>query len=299
MTDYVDWATPQAHAAAMKFGDQGTTTEIAALIATGNPAGSPGGVPLLDGATLLTNQTLSNITAGTSQNTGLLPLAGIGYKTRIDLQDHASAVATAFVKIQFDWQDSGTGIILLTESWVVVPGPNGTPHILKGRGPAGADQLRVTAFNDATSGDAVDMTIRIWESSTVFTRSDLRTDVLQSAGFQLPSVGMDQDILASTSPGALASGGTWTRVLPLYAGQVNLFGLTSSGAADGEFQVTGVGTKFGFTSDQFLFDQFTTAKGVLFQTLSLARFQCVVNATNHNAAAFSLSATVVIIEQEA
>ena len=87
-------------------------------------------------------------------------------------------------------------------------------------------------------------------------------------------------------------------VLPLYAGQVNLSALTSSGAADGEFTVQAVAPVFAMTNDQVILDKFTDAKGDLFQGLAFPRFQQVLIAQNHNAGTFGLSATLVVVETE-
>jgi len=283
MSDYPDWLEPNA---------------VAAAIATGNPGGTPGGVPLLHANTQIVSTTLSNILAGTNQNTGFFNTTQIGYECQFNIANNASLVALSFVKITFDWRDANSGIILLTEDWVVCSGPAGTSHSLTGRGPSAANQCRVTVTNDAASADAVNVDVRVFASSRIFTRSDMRTSAFQSASFTKAGQDVSGDIIGASSPGALGSGGVWTRLLPLYAGQANFFGLTSSGLADGEFAVTGIGSVFGMASNNFVYDNFTNAKGSLFQAMALPRYQCVATGTNHNAASFSLSFTMTLLETE-
>ena len=283
MTDYPDWQDATAYAAA---------------IATGNPGGAPGGVPLLHATAALINTTLANIAAAGSASTGTANTTQIGYECFISIANHTSLVAASYAQITFTWTDTTSGQVVLTERWIVNAGPHGTPHTLKGRGPSGANQLQVTVNNHSTSADAIDAVVLVISSSSIFTRSDMRTDSLQSANFTTTAADLAADIVGSMSPAVLGSGGTWTRVLPLYAGQVNLSALTSSGAADGEFTVQAVAPVFAMTNDQVILDKFTDAKGDLFQGLAFPRFQQVLIAQNHNAGTFGLSATLVVVETE-
>lgn len=283
MTDYPDWNDASAYAAA---------------IATGNPGGTPGGVPLLHNTSGMISASLTNITAGTNQNTGFFATGQIGYECFFTAANHTSLVAATFIKIVFDWQDAASGQIVLTESWVICTGPSNNAHTLTGRGPSAANELRITVFNDGSSADAADVTMKVFNSSRIYTRSDMRTANFQSASFTKYGQGLDQDVVGASSPAVLGSGGTWTRLMPLYAGQANLFGLTSSGAADGEFSVESIASVFAMTSNNFVFDGFTNAHGALFQALTLPRIQCITVATNHNAGTFGLSATMILIETE-
>jgi hypothetical protein len=281
--DYPDWNVPQATAAA---------------IATGNPAGTPGGVPLLSAADVALSATLANIAIGGNASTGPIPIAQTGYACYLTVQNHTSTTQISGVKIQFDWTDAESGLNVLTESWVVAAGPAGTPHVLKGRGPSAASQLTVTAFDASISSDAVDVGIDIVEDSRIYTRSDLRTYTLAGAGFTLPTSGMDQDILMSASPAGLASGGSWTRLLPLYTGTVNVLAIAGSGTSDAEIQVQGVIEAFGLGAQAVLADLFSDSHGNLNAQVGLPRFQCVITALNHNAGNKTIVGTCTVVEQE-
>jgi hypothetical protein len=243
---------------------------------------------LVTSSRTITQGGINQLAVGASTDIGPFPIDQIGYELWISCQNHTQAALPSDLFVSLHWTDTATGTLLGNEGWDFAAGPPGTPQIVTGHGPSTADSLIVKFVNNPGGGDAVDVSYVFLQNNRMYAYSDVRTRVLAGAGYMLGSPGEPQGILFNSSPAPIASGANWSRLLPLYVGQAEFQFRTSSGAADAEFTLNGIGTwtLANYTTE---YDQFTDSNGLLNVRWALNGLQSTVTATNRNANPQTLS----------
>lgn len=200
----------------------GVTTQIAALIATGNPAGNPGGVPLLALNNLLDKQLGKTIPHGTNYTSPNLPINQPAYDFALQVT-YPAGTTNAFLMVQFVWTDSaiGTGF-LTTETWFMVGGSQGLIQY-SGRGLTKGDTLQVIITNLDTAQTAT-ITYGITQHSRVLPRDDIRTTIFNNPGAAFTAAPSDlpSSVIAMAQAVSLAANSSFTWYLPLFAGLAQL-----------------------------------------------------------------------------
>lgn len=248
------------------------------------------GQPLVPASGELGSGAVGGLLAGTSTTLGPFTVSQTSWELYLAVSDHVSAVAQSDITVMLEWSDSATLVTVRQDGSGFAAGPLGTPHVVTGRGPTAGDTLTISLANSPGSGDALDITWYVWEHSRVELHTDVRTQVLAGAGYTLASNAVPQGILFAASPAPLAGGASWSRLLPLYTGPIDLTAVTSSAAADGLFTLSGVGTN-ALPHYNVLLSEHTGADGLLNTAWALPAQQAVITATNGNAAAQTLQAT--------
>lgn len=236
--------------------------------------------------------TATGIAAGASSSFGPFPVSGTGWELRALVQDQVSAVAVSDAEIRLQWSDSASGVTLFEEAWDVAAGPAGSGHDISGHGPTTGNQVTLKLTNQAASADAVTIIYRLWQTSRLYTNSDLRTRTPNGAGWTLSSASMPEGILGNTNAAAVATGASVTRLLPLYQGQVDIAAHTASGTSDLELLIQGISAGV-MPNTQTILDDFSDAHGNYNRSWALPGVQCKLVLTNHNAGAQTLLAAVL------
>lgn len=244
---------------------------------------------------IVNTDTVTGLASGASTTVGPFPVTQIGYEVFFDIVSSQSA-ALSVCQIRFQWIDSASGLIIKQESWYVSAGAaNAAHHQITGTGPSGGDQVQVIIANPAISTGTITVEYTLLQTPRIFSRSDWRSLQLGAASFTQSGVLTDFDVLTNTFP-AISGGGTTTRILPLYTGNVNLFLSTSSNTNDALIEVVALPTALVNTST--IFSGTTGASGLLETTIALPRVQCSVELFNNNAAQQALGLVMIINEQD-
>lgn len=212
----------------MLHANAGVTTELAALLATGSPAGAAGGMPLLR----YTNQV--GTAAGTSLPGGgpaqtLVNQAGItqpGYEGFITAWFPASAgVTIPFISVVFSWVDSASGYTVKAQYFTLTTGANAGASIAYYlNGPCYGDKLIITALNldPAVAADinwVINQTSHIFETDKIvqpqYATANAPPGFLNPNG--VPGLGVIATIVAALTPGQTAN-----RLMAVYSGKVLL-----------------------------------------------------------------------------
>lgn len=146
-SDWPDWMTTAQQELS---GFAGLSTQIAALIATGNPSGAPGGVPLLGAPALLYNYSVT--APANTGTTGILTQNGgaavvnmgnyLSYDIDVVVQCNA-AEPSPFVLWHFDWcLDAAGTVVAYSEAWGQPCSAAG--QRMFGNGPVRAQYLKVS-----------------------------------------------------------------------------------------------------------------------------------------------------------
>src|SRR6185312_13102006 len=224
-----------ANAQQMLDANQGVTTELAALIASGNPSGSPGGVPLIICATPLVQQAGAiNLGPGSVTTLGPLTVGQIAYEIYLELQETVAGPIQIGepVSVSLSWVDSTTGLQLGLETYNIIPASpsSAEPHTVHGRGPSRGDQLTITLTNTATVNVAALMnvletsrvySVALWQ--TFQSQGNLKFTGYTDTSFYPPSKVIADSLLT------VNAGNTAQRILPFYTGQAKI--LIVAGAA--------------------------------------------------------------------
>lgn len=200
----------------MLHANSGTTTEIAALLATGSAAGSPGGIPLIGlsgllGGAIATALSTSPTTLINAVGCGQISYEGI-------LQVWASA--NTFVTITMNWSIGGSTIE--EQVFTVVPGTSSSaPHSIAIAGPIRGTQLTVTAV---TTVGTASISYDIWQQSRTYIVRDKWQTLLNGLNAQNPNAVVAgafpaSGILCTQPVAALAAATSIEYVLPIWTGK--------------------------------------------------------------------------------
>lgn len=200
----------------------GVTTQIAALIASGNPAGNPGGVPLLALNNKLDAQQSKALTPGGSYVSPLLSINQPSYDFEIDFSFPAGTTQPWF-EVQLGWSDSVlNSAALSTERWFMTGGSRGL-STYAGRGLTKGDTLQVTVTNLDTVKTTT-FNYGISQHSRLVQRDDIRSVAFAAPGDTLVKAPSDpqDNVLAMAQAVALGIGGNAVFWMPLFAGKAQL-----------------------------------------------------------------------------
>lgn len=256
------------------------------------------GVPLIPSPVLLASQSRTAIANGTSLQSPTLTVGQVGYELYVALD--TAAVTAAGVSVDLKWSDSVYGVVTIAdETWWVLPGTAAISHNVCIKGPSKGDTLNVTITNN--TGATVNAGYAIITNSRVLTRDDGRTvqtvGALVANGFTSALYDLESNLVANANPVNVSIGGSTTRLLPLYSGQCAVHFETASGTSDMELAIAlqaDTSNAYVFTK---IYDGFTDSHGNGYAIVNLPRSQCVMTLTNHNAAAKTLSVSIVAAEQ--
>lgn len=286
--DYPDWSPP---AEQMLEADYGVTQQIAALIATGSPTGSPGGVPLLNGAKQAYIQQNHVVPSGLFSSP-IVPLTAPGYFAHFEALANAAST-NPFFGIEMRWLDPTANFIMGSEKWVIPASSVAAGAVVVGKGPIKGTQLEVLIDNF----DPVNtMTIQalVLETTQYIARDDWRSIVHGSIpGFTIRNSDEPSLILVQQSALTFSAGVSRTVLMPLYAGQVAI-DVTLSAAENVLVEVLAVDPVIG--SDTLVFSNVSSALNQGPFIATLPRTPCKLVLTNNGAAATDITCGVVAVE---
>lgn len=216
--DWADFNTPAEHARQMLAAQQGVTNEIAALVATGSAAGTPGGVPLLTKNTVLFQDANPVPIAATSglRQIGGLTVSQIGYEILISLAEATVPGNGLALQVQLAWYDTTTNQNVNYQNYYVLPG-NSAAHVITGTGPSQADRLFIFITNN--DNVVVNSQVTVLNNSRVYNRHEwLTRDHGTFSTFTTGNDNLPGALIIDTSP-SLAAGGTASRIMPLCPGR--------------------------------------------------------------------------------
>lgn len=209
----------------MLHANAGVTSEIAALLASGNPAGAMGGIPLLRFTNKLGNANNQNIAALSSVPLiAFVPTNQPSYECTFVASLPAAAGTIPFVQLTLQWNDASTGMVNDTEEFIITSG-NGPANAITTylSGPVRGDELSVIAFN-LDPAQALTLTWVINGTSHVFERDRLvQPNYAPTApvGQTNPAGSPQAGLIAAISP-IVAALATSTRLLASYNGRIGL-----------------------------------------------------------------------------
>jgi hypothetical protein len=278
---------------------QGVTTEIAALLATGDTSGTPGGVPLLNLYDLLTSSTSTNIAAGNEITLGPFDISQISYEMLVEAGTGQNA-AVAPISVIFNWTDSHSGLQTSTQIYnfySAYTGGGGAAHAVEGHGPSNADTLTVIIYSP---DQAVTVAYALLQSSRNYLRHEWRTqnNITNNTSFPTqtfiscqPSV----NILAAQQTGSLAVNGSITYLLPFYVGNASVYMHSATAAIGAQATLQDALTAFSSISIQ---KYSTIATGDLAPPglATLPRDQCSVEIVNGTTAASNIQFAMIAQE---
>lgn len=268
--DYPDWADPQA---------------VAAAIATGNPGGAPGGVPLLHGQSALFSQNPIALSPG-GTFTQTVSHINIGYEVFAGFQG-GPANPNSQCTLEVIFMDTNSGFIIDTVGYAFWPSDLGAPvaQQIIGKGPTRGNQMKLRVHNPAGVG-----TLQ-WQAVLLQSGRPYLWDTLRplnfpnsASGRNAPSMDAEAGILAAHFKAALAAGTSQVDQLPPYSGKCHIHFDSASAAADCEVNVSAVDDTLTSLSSGIVYDQFTDGTGNRDADIVLPSAQCFITITNHNAA---------------
>lgn len=276
----------------MLHANSGTTTEIAALLATGSPSGTPGGVPLVrlpGNLAQIASQALT--TGGFTFYSG--PVNQTSYEVGFDLSCSGTSCP---VTVQVGWTPAGGGSIIITDIYTIYAGSNTGGHVIQGRGPMKAGEMSLTMFAANNTSSCSVSNFVLVQSSNIYDGDLWRTGPLLTAltipGFVVvPDLNPWMGIVGETNLQALAAAGTYDAVLGFYTGRVSVCGHSTSAADDATWQLTDPLVTNGMIAE----GPSNAGQGFFSPTgpIALCRNQMHIILTNGNAAAKSVRATVM------
>jgi hypothetical protein len=285
----------------MLHGGQGVTTEIAALVASGQFNGTPGGVPLLRRAVLLGSAAGLNLPA--NANTVILANTSVpqpSYEAGFSLNLPAGAGTVPFANINFFWIDPASGNVLDNE-WFNIPAGNGAanPITTYVSGPARAGTLQIQV-NNMDPAQAMTLTWSIYHTGQVFTRDRLLQPFYAAAaapiGFTNPAGIPAAGLLAAMAPvlGPLA---TTSRLVAAWNGITKL-GIDNSAQANAvKVSLQDPANTFSSLAGTTLFTQVVAAAATSYFEITFPNGPLLLSERNQGASG-NISPTVTLTKQE-
>jgi hypothetical protein len=248
--DYPDWLPPAQQMLEAYFG---VTNQLAALIATGNPNGAPGGVPLLaQPEQIYFSNTVIPLAAGVQgqviddvNGQALHAMSAfLSYEIRV-VPEGFNVAGTPFLTFFLSWYgDNTTNYKLYEECWTVPSAQFGNQAIV-GTGPVRGAYLQVTVCNeDSVNAQGVSQFIIYGNSRPCpVAQSDWLTLIPTSpvSTYAVPAGGTGSD-------GCL---GTFTHLQPVSSNTAFIFGLYN-GLVEMTVEMAGTSTNFSITPLAFL-----------------------------------------------
>lgn len=268
--------------------------EVAAQIATGSAAGTPGGTPLLHGAKpifTVTNQVVGPLA---SFNTGFLAVAKPGYLINIRANHGVGPAAIPFVQADVEWRVNASGAVDSAEEIWYISGGNNTNRRTIGRGPTKGDQMRVT-FTNGDTVNSVTLNVIIWETTQHAARDDWRGDAATASSTAAAIKGDNLANIVASDSFNVAAGNQVQRLLPLYAGPVNVW-ISQNAAAGSIISVNPTGD-FTLTSLNPVVQYDWTQPPFGLKNLYLPRCPCELVILNQGGVAATFNVGMTALEQ--
>lgn len=252
------------------------------------------GVPLLSLATSLLNLGSTAIAANGTNNQGPLTISQIGYEIFISVSSNAGSL-NPFLQVALTWTDSVTGNTVAKETWYLA-GSSASPQTYMGTGPTKGDRLSIS-FKNLDTVNSVTVQCGFAGNSRVYVRDDWRNLASLSGvpGFTNATYDQTSNFLISTSPGVPATS-SLNRLMPLYAGLVNILVIPGSGGA--QVTLSAMGTP-SLTTPTFYSSPLVAAAGVLNTQVNLPRALTEVTLFNPAASNQQIVFVATIAEQPA
>jgi hypothetical protein len=270
---------------------QGVTTEIAALIASGEVTGSPGGVPLLTLGQQLYGTSNTTIAANGSLSTGVLDIPQIGFEAFLDI--YSAATLAAGVQISVVWFLNGT--FADQRSYYIYPGTSSAdPAVFIWNGTSRGNQCEITITN-LGNGTLTIVGFQFNQNSRVYPSETFRStwEINPATGLTMAANDIMADIICAQSSTVGASSSV-TFQLPMYAGRCIVSGSTNAG--DNGMQLIIKPTADPNVSPTPV-NLASNAAGIIAPVeIYLPYAQCELELINNDAASHSLGASIIAAE---
>lgn len=211
ITDFPDWQAPSAHAA---------------QIATQ-------GVPLLAGSVGVPGRTWT-LAGGASSTAAPMTFHKIAYEMLVKA-NIGNTATVPFAQLKLEWSDSGSGLLVATDTWVVPCCSSPAKFIVAGKGPTKADTCTPTVTNlDPAVTNSVELDVlengRVFQLDTWAWINELDA-ALTVPGFTLPSMVGDESCLGFLPGTTIAASGSSKFLFGMWDGPVNIGWEIVSGSA--------------------------------------------------------------------
>lgn len=283
VTDYPDYATPQAHA------DRIYATRVPAaadkVILGSNAAGQAIGA----------NNTPTLVNAAVTDQ--------LSYEMVLGIQTAAGSITPLHIFILF--HDSTTGLLSDAVTVDVFAGTSVAPHVVRGVGPMNGDQISVQILNgsNAVTVKWVAMQTSRQRSAHHWQTITPATNIPVFPGFTSASFDMSRGVICASNFNVNA-GASQQFLLPLYTGSATWWSRSASTTpADSDYRISYSSAQAGFTDLIYLIGQGGSSfapfgvPSLGLQTIALPRSQMVAQLTNHNATT-AQSMTMHLVAQE-
>ena len=221
IADFPDWQAPSAHAA-----------QIAVQ-----------GVPLLAGSVGVPGRTWT-LTGGQTLTAAAMTFHKVGYEMLVKASIGSTATLP-FVRINLVWTDSGSGLEVATDTFIVPCATSPAKFIVAGRGPTKADTCTPTASNlDPAITASVELDVL--ENGRVYPRDDWGWINQLDSGlavptFTLPTLPDDESILGIVSATTIAASGSNAYLVAQREGLVSVsYELTTGAPSALQIRIRGV-----------------------------------------------------------
>lgn len=210
----------------MLHANTGVTTEIAAMIATGSSAGSPGGAPILRKTDSLNFGSSATLTPGL----GVILVNNVavnqpGYEMLLNLWTNSGTQPTTpFATVIVNWFDASSGFSIEADIFVIACGQNSANSLLAYlSGPCKGDILNVQIIN-LDGAQNMQLSYAINANSHIYTWNRILQPTYASLapnGFTNPNGTPAAGLLGIAGP-SIAAGAISTRLLATWNGKAKL-----------------------------------------------------------------------------
>jgi len=290
----------RAIATDMLNSNKGVTTEIAALVATGNAAGIPGGVPLLRNTKQLAAQGPTEATILGGHVTTVVNSIATNqpsYEMAFTFRFPTNAGTVPFGEVLIEWFDAATGTAMDIANFVVAGG-NNQQIFFNIYGPNRGDEI----FVQITNLDPAQSLFATWvvnATSHIYERDRLIQPSYQSSapnGFQNPSGDPTAGIIATSNP-TLGPNASTTRLVAAYNGIASMLIDDGGAANDVVVALQDPGTLYSANANAPIFKNRITAGLRSFQELALPHGNVVLSITN-GGGTNTITPTVTIVRKD-
>ena len=276
--------------------------ETAAMIATGNAGGTPGGAPLLNNHGQSGSTQSGTIAASTVDTLTAVNFSQPGFEILLTLKCPA-ATTVPFCTVTMTWTDSVSGDTVWQEQWYLACGNSATAvNSYIARGLTRGNTLTVKLGNP-DAAQIMTYSMAFFQTAQFVTRTDTDFRLNDLAGFTVPGLTTPDlndsisNILATRDAIALAAATNDAAIiLPVYSGKVKVFAITGSGTSDMLVSLLGTALPSRITGTNLLWQGKSDANGLIYQELALPKGNCSLQMHNGNAAAFTCRFYVVTEE---
>jgi|SRR5579864_1201372 len=209
--DFPDWQAPSAHAA-----------QIAIQ-----------GVPLLAGSTGVPGRTWA-LAGGASSTAAAMTFHKIGYEMLVKA-NIGSTATVPFAQLKLEWSDSGSGLLVATDTWIIPCCQSPSKFIVSGRGPTKADTCTPTVTNlDPAITNSVELDVlengRVYQLDNWNWINELDS-ALTIPTLTLPSFTGDESCLGFLPGTTIAASGSSKFLFGMWDGPITVSWELTSGAA--------------------------------------------------------------------